>query len=154
MTSKWAWWPTCYTPGTQPELERRLYALCLRFRLSALPASIVIRVGLFVDEFQEPCWWTDRQLSERISDQSGHHPHIETVRRARVHLEDLGILRSERVLSNSTRLGPLPENGTVQDERQYAQAFGTTLKTLCWEATPAVKIGPLPPWKDLREGFA
>lgn len=135
MSEHWsAWHEGC--EGPQTDVEHRAWQLCQLFELNGLQRAVLIRVVQFIDKEHEPCWLTDSQLADTIADEIGRHPHPVSVRRARSYLERIGVMKSEQLCGNSTRLGPLPANGEIRNDREFAQAYGTTLKTIHWHAAP------------------
>lgn len=139
MTEHWARWAGSQG-GPQTDAERRVWQLCRTFKLSSLPAVVLIRVAQFTEQFAEPCWWTDTQLAKTIVDGEGRHPCIASVRRARTYLERVGLLKCERVHAMSERLGPWSTGNDFgydpNNARDCAKVHGTTLKTIYWEAIP------------------
>lgn len=135
MSEHWSAWDDG-REGPQTDVEQRAWDLCQRFGLNGLRRVVFIRVVQFIDLSSEPCWLTDSQLADSITDEIGRHPHPVSVRRARTSLEKLGLLKCEQLRGNSSHLGPPAADGLIHNDREFAQAYGTTLKTVCWHAVP------------------
>ena len=134
LSEHWSAWDES-RGGPETDVENRALQLCRAFDLNGLQRVVLIRVAQFEERHGEPCWQTDSQIAATISDEIGRHPHAVSVRRARNYLERVGLFKCEQLQGNSTRLGPLPEDG-IRNDREFAQAYGTTLKSIYWNAVP------------------